>query len=226
MALPNDGLLVTPSGSGTNVATQLISSKEYQVMIEADPDGHLLGSAPSYIAYQSPRVTTAAATDFLDLFNATGSGKIIRINGIWVAVNITAASAIIPSFQFDVIRTSAVGTGGTAHTFEGAAAPTTGLVNIARLSTVDAGTLSASITCRALPTGGATAAAFLFSILLATEETNPAPYEMQGINFIPQLPGNPAFELQENQGIKIRQITATASTGCNFGWLMAFAVIP
>jgi hypothetical protein len=225
MTLPANSILVTP-GSGATVATQTISGKDYQVILLGDQDGHIQGTSPSYCLYQAPRVTTAAATDFFDLFNATGSGKIIRVRGIWPVQVITAASAIIPSFEFSVIRTSAVGTGGTVATFEGAAAPTTGLVNITRLSTVDAGTLSASITCRALPTGGATAAAFWFNIPLLLEETNAAPYLSQGINWLPQLPFDPAWELQENQGIKIRQITATASTGTNIGWLMAFAVIP
>lgn len=194
--------------------------------MQADPDGHLQGSVASYLLYQEPRVTTAAATDFLDLFNATGSGKIVRVRGIWPVQEITAASALIPSFKFTVSRTSTVGTGGTTATFEGANPPATGLVNISRLSTVDAPTLSASITCRALPTAGATLLHYLFTIPLMSEETNPAPYLSQGINWLPQLPYNPPFELQENQGMKIRQITAVASTGTNFGWLVAFAVIP
>lgn len=223
--LANDSILVTP-GSGATVATHTVSAKEHQVFMQADPDGHIQGTAPSYILYQHPRVTTAAATDFFDLFNATGSGKIVRLRALYPIQLITAANAIIPSFEFQLFRTSAVGSGGTTATFEGAAAPTTGLLNIARLSTVDAGTLPAQITARALPTAGATAAAFLFNVPLLTEETNAAPYLTQGINWFPQLPYNPPFELQENQGFKLRQITAAASTGCNFGWLLAFAVIP
>lgn len=225
MSLANSSTTITP-GSGLTVATQSIGSKDHQVIILADQDGHIQGSAAAYVLTQAPRVTTAAATDLFDLFNATGSGKIVRIRGIYPVINITAASAIIPSFQFSVIRTSAVGTGGTAHTFEGAAAPATGLLNIARLSSNDAPTLSASITSRAVPTGGATGAVYWFDVWLMTEETNAAPYLMQGINMIPQLPYDQAFELQENQGVKIRQITATASTGCNFGWIVTFAVIP
>lgn len=225
MTLAGDSVLVTP-GSGATIATHTVSGKEHQVVMQADPDGHIQGSAPSYILVQQPRVTTAAATDFFDLFNATGSGKIIRLRGLWPILEVTAASAIVPTFRFDLFRTSAVGTGGTGSTFEGATAPATGLVNISRLSTVDAGTLSASITCRALPTGGATAACWLFAMHLTSEETNAGIVMAQGINWLPQLPYNPPFELQENQGFKIRQITATASTGTNFGWIVAFAVIP
>lgn len=225
MTLPNDQVLIT-EGSGTTIATHAIGGKEYQVVLLGDQDGHIQGSGPAYILSQTPRVTTAAATDLFDLFNATGSGKIIRIRGLYPVIEITAASAIIPSFKFSVIRTSAVGTGGTGHTFEGAASPAAGLLGIARLSTADASTLPAQITSRGVPTGGATGAAWLFDVWLMTEETNAAPYLMQGINMIPQLPYDQAFELQENQGIKVRQMTATASTGCNFGWILTFVVIP
>ena len=225
MTLANDSVLVTP-GSGATVATHAVGGKEYQAVMLADADGHIYGTAPAYMFVQVPRVTTAAATDFFDLFNATGSGKIVRLRGLYPILEVTAASAIVPTFRFDLFRTSAIGTGGTAHTFEGAAAPAAGAANIVRLSTADAPTLSASITARTLPTGGATAAAYLFSIQLTSEETNAGIVDAQGINWLPQFPFDNAIELQENQGIKIRQITAAASTGTNFGWLLAFAVIP
>lgn len=227
MTLANDSILVTP-GSGSTVATHTVSSKEHQVVILADQDGHIQGTSNAYCLVQTPRVTTAAATDFFDLFNATGSGKVIRVRGIYATIQVTAASAIIPSFQFSVIRTSAVGTGGTAYTSEGAAAPAAGVLNITRFSTADASALSSvtQITARSLPTGGATAAAFWFDIWLNSEETNAATYLMQSVNMVPQLPFDNAFELQENQGFKIRQITATASTGCNFGFIVTLAVIP
>src|SRR5687768_17320637 len=104
MTLANDSVLITP-GTGTTIASHTVSSKEHQVVMLADPDGHIQGTAAAYVMTQQPRVTTAAATDFFDLFNATGSGKIIRIRGIWIAVQITAASAIVPSFHFEVRRT-------------------------------------------------------------------------------------------------------------------------
>lgn len=225
MTLAGDSILVTP-GSGATIATHTVNSKEHQVVMVADPDGHIQGSTQAYMLVQMPRVTTAAATDFFDLFNATGSGKVIRLRGIYPVIEVTAASAIIPTFRFDIFRTSAVGTSGTTATFESATAPATALVNIVRLSTVDAATLPAQITARSLPTGGATAAAYLFSIQLTSEETNAGIVAAQAVNWLPEFDyGNP-FELQENQGFKIRQITATASTGTNFGWCVTFAVIP
>lgn len=225
MSLPNSTILVTP-GSGESVATHTINSVKYQVVLLADQDGHIQGTGPAYQLVQMPRVTTAAATDFFDIFNATGSGKVIRLRGLYPIIELTAATAIIPTFRFDLFRTSAVGTGGTAHTFEGAAAPAAGALQIARFSTADAGTLPAQITARSLPTGGATAACFMMPFQLQSEETNASTTLVQGINVLPQLNFDQAYELQENQGFKVRQITATASTGTNFGWLLTFVVIP
>jgi len=225
VTLAGDSIDVTP-GSGATIATHIIGGKKHQVVLVADQDGHIQGTGAAYELVQVPRVTTAAATDFFDLFNATGSGKVIRIRGLYPMIEITAASAIVPTFRFDMIRTSAVGTGGTTATFEGASSPSAGGLSISRLSTADASTLPAQITARSLPTGGATAAHWLFPMSLQTEETNASTTLVQGINMIPQLPYDQAYELQENQGIKIRQITATASTGTNFGWILTFVVIP
>jgi hypothetical protein len=211
---------------GDTMGTLTDSGLEIQGVVQVDADAHILGTAPTYILHQSPRVTTAAATDFFDLFNATGSGKIIRLKGLYAVLQVTAAHAFVVTWQFSVGRTSAVGTGGAAHTFEGAAAPAAGALNISRASTVKASTLPAQITSRSLPTGGATASHFLFMIGLGSEETlMSATHQVQHINWLELYP-DINFELQENQGIKIRQITAVASTGINFGWTLAFEVVP
>lgn len=188
-------------------------------------DGTLFNfNQPTYLLYQTPRVTTAAATDFFDLFNASGSGKKLRIMGIYPVNQVTAASAIVPSWQFSVIKTSAVGTGGTAHTFEGAAAPGAGALNITRADGTDA-SLPAQITSRSLPTGGATASKFMFDIWQTSEETNPAVYMTQMFNWIPTGDAIKEVILAEGEGMKIRQITATASTGTNFGFLVVFTLV-
>jgi hypothetical protein len=219
----------TTGGSGDVIATHLVSSKEHELVMLATPDGHIVGTEPSYILYQQPRTLTAAVTDFFDLFNATGSGKVIRLIGLYPVLESTAAWTQGSTYRFDLIRTSAVGTGGTAYTSEGTAAPAAGALNITRLSTADASVLTGvtQITARSLPTAGATAAAFWFSVFLQPEETNAASSMAQWVNLFPVLPTGNIFELQENQGFKVRQITTTGTlTGTNFGWLLSFTVIP
>lgn len=221
--MANSRPVVLPSDQVVNVRPAAPSSTDY-LPVRLTDGTNFTSNAPTYHLYQSPRVTTAAATDFFDLFNATGSGKKIKVLGLYPVIQITAASAIVPSFQFSVIKTSAVGTGGTTHTFEGAAAPATGVLNITRSDENDA-VLPSQITSRSLPTAGATAARFLFDIWMTSEETNAAPYLIQGLNWMPQGQEFKEVVLNEGQGLKIRQITATASTGTNFGWLVTFNVI-
>lgn len=185
---------------------------------------YFIQNLPSYHLYQAPRVTTAAATDLFDVFNVVGSGYKIKVLAIYAVIQTTAASAIVPSFQFSVIQTNAVGTGGTMHTFEGVASPATGIVNISRVDDSDIA-LPGGITARAVPTGGATASKFLFDIWLITEDVNAWTQGQQSFNWLPT-----GVEIKEpvfppGTGFKIRQITATASTGTNFGWLVDFALI-
>jgi hypothetical protein len=230
MTLAPDSITITDPDA-TPTATKehagiSFASKFHPLVGLIDADGHMQGTAPAYQLFQMPRVTTGAATDFFDLFNAVGSGKIIRLRKLFPILEITAASAIVNTFRFDMFRTSAVGSGGTAAAFESASAPAAGNIALSRWSTADAAALPAQITARALPTAGATPSAYYFSTQLQTEETNPSTTLVQGINLFPELPLDQAYELQEGQGFKVRQITALASTGTNFGWLLVFVVIP
>lgn len=209
------------SGASSDQLTIDPTSKAARTILY-DSAGRALDNIPTYWLYQRPRVTTAAATDLFDLFNATGSGKTLKLMGLWAIIETTAASAIVPAFQFSLITTSAVGTGGTAHTFEGAASPTTGLVNISRVDESDAA-LPAQITSRGVPTGGATALKFLLDFYLITEDVNAATQLNQLFNLFPVgVRGIKEIIIPENRGIKVRQITATASTGTNFGWFLCF----
>lgn len=210
-------------GTDSGVEADVHATAKALRAILYDPDGRPIDNIPTYYLYQAPRVTTAAATDFLDLFNATGSGKKIKLMGLWAAIQTQAAAAIVPSFQFSIIKTSAVGTGGAAHTFEGAASPAAGVLNVVRADDNDAA-LPAQITSRSLPTGGATASKFLFDAWIVVEETLASTVEIQGVNWIPIGRAVKEPVLTENQGVKIRQITATASTGFAFGWLLAFGL--
>lgn len=224
MTLANDSILVSP-GSGATVATHLVGSKEHQVVILAGPDGHIIGSTEKYKLYQQPRVTTAAAKDFFDLFNAAGSGKKIRLWGLYPILQVTAANALF-SFHFASLVTSAVGTGGTEHTYKSATVPlTAGAVDITPLVTGNAN-LPAQITARSLPTGGATVAYHMFDFFLYMEELNNHSL-IQYQNLVPIIGTREAdsIDLVEGEGMKVRQITATASTGCSIGFLAVFDLV-
>lgn len=224
MALPNDSVQQA-EGAGATTATHLISAKEYAVVLQATPTGHIRGSVPGYYLYQVPRATTAAATDYFDFFNPTGSGKVVTIRGLYSVIQqVGTGSTVVTTWDWSFIRTSAVGTGGTAHVY-GATAPTTVQGDIT-INPIDSTSVNlGTMTARAVPTGGATAAQFLFGFQLNTALANASSQLGQGINWIPEFPDYQSIVLNENQGIKIRQITATASGTTNaarFGFILAF----
>lgn len=219
MTQANDSILVTP-GTGTPVATHAIAGKEHQVMVQADASGHLHGTLPTYL-YATPSAVAGAGKLFFDLFNAVGSGKIIDIRGIWVVPKTDVAVVGAVAIRVDLYRTSAVGTGGTAHSYK---SPTPDVAggNISPMDTVNAA-LPAQITARWLPTAGATLAEWMIATYIAAEESPTSmAYLTQYQNILPNLTVGQKFALNEGQGILLKQGTI-ASAG-SLGFLVAFTV--
>lgn len=219
MTQANDSVLVTP-GTGATVATHLVAAKEHQVVMVADPSGHLMHSLPSY-QYMVPSVVVGASKLYLDLFNAVGSGKIIDVRGIWMVpdtdVGVTGALGV----RIDLYRTSAVGTGGTTAAYKSATPDVAG-GNITPFDTTNAA-LPAQITARHLPTGGATISEWILaSYSLGEEAATSMAYITQYQNIIPQGQFLQKLTLREGQGILLKQFTV-AATG-NLAFLVAFTL--
>lgn len=216
MSLPNDSIAITP-GTGATVATQLVSAKEYQVVMLAMPDGHLANSLPQYRLI-CPSQAVGANKVFLDLFNATGSGVSLRILSAFCYVDNDTAVTGTLGVEVDLTRTTAVGTGGTAATSNG-----TSLTAIT-LSAMDTANpaLSASITARSAPTGGATAGALLGQRWVFTEETS-APSGIAG-TLGAEFIRNEGADLivRENTGLRFVQ-GSVASVG-NLSFEITFEV--
>jgi hypothetical protein len=216
MALPNDSINVTP-GTGATVATQLISGKEYQVIMVAMPDGNIQGSLPQYRLI-CPSQVVGANKVFLDLFNATGSGVSLRVLSAFCYVDNDTAVTGTLGVEVSLTRTSAVGTGGTAATTNGTA------LNAITLSAMDTASaaLSASVTARSAPTGGATAGAMVGQRWVFTEETS-APSGIAG-TLGAEFVRNEGADLivRENSGLRFVQGTV-ASVG-NLAFEITFEV--
>lgn len=183
----NDSITVTP-GTGAAVATHLVNSKEYQVIMVADENGQIEGSNPRYRAI-FPSQAVGANKVYCDLFNATGSGKIMKVLSVFAyADNDTAVTGTL-GVEIALTRTTAVGTGGTAAVNDGTTltAPT-----ITRLDTADA-VVPTQVTARSSPTAGATAGAYIGSRWIFTEETNAAS----------AIAGTAGAELIRNDGSKL-----------------------
>lgn len=217
MAQANDSILVTP-GSGATVATHLANSKEHQVMCIADEDGHILGSKNTYVFSIPSQVHVAAAnTIHWDLFNADAA-LLVRVVSIKQIPNIVTAVTGV-AFDWQLFRTSAVGTGGTAQT--------------AWLPDLSQTALDADITCRSKPTGGATTSgSSIKNYPLHSEETNAGTIiiaSLGGLELVNQslngsLDGGAkhGILLRQNQGLKCVQVTNSAAG--NTGWEITITV--
>lgn len=210
MTKPNDSILVTP-GSGATVGTHALDSKEYQGVVLVDPTGHLYESKPVYFYNIASAVHVAAAsTLFIDLFNADAA-LIVRVLFWQHIVNLEAGVTGI-GFEWQLLRTTAVGTGGTAQS--------------AWLADTTDTALDADITCRLKATGGATASTSLRWYYTHSEETQAgnqlAGGGYQGMNIIPPILGWKGIVLRQNQGLRLNQETNSAAG--NSAFLIGFTV--
>jgi hypothetical protein len=216
MSLANDSIAVTP-GSGATVATQLVSAKEYQVVMLAMPDGNLNGSLPQYRLI-CPSQAVGANKVFVDIFNATGSGVSLRILSAFCYVDNDTAVTGTLGVEVNLTRTTAAGTGGTTATSNGTSLTA---VTISAMDTANPA-LSASITARSSPTGGATAGALVGQRWVFTEETS-APSGIAG-TLGAEFIRNEGADLivRENSGLRFVQ-GSVASVG-NLSFEITFEV--
>lgn len=213
-ALPNASATVS---AGDVMATHLVSGKEYQGIVQCDEFGHILGSRDQYFFDIASTVHVAAANTVMwDIFNADAA-LLVRVHTILQLPNIqTAVTGIV--FDWQLMRTTAVGTGGTAQT--------------AWLADTSQTAMDADITCRLKPTGGATASTVLRSYSISSEETNTATQLWHSLsaggmmNLVPSELRDPPSErgilLRQNQGIRCVQVTN--SLAGNTGWLIGLSV--
>lgn len=193
MTKPSSAVAITP-GVGTSVATHTIDGKEYQVLIIAGPSGHLLDTLPTYY-YNRTGAAGAANQRTIDIFNATGSGVVLKIKKLFLFHDGSTITGVI--HRFEVRRSTAVGTGGTVI------APT-------KADSANAA-LPAGVTCRTSATGGATTSDLLFNICTSPEESLPAASLHCGLNWMPEGENIQELILRENEGMVVTQITSNTA---------------
>ena len=217
MTIANDSITVTP-GVGTSMATHLVNGKEHQAVVVCGESGHILGSKDTYIAVIPSQVHVAAAnTIHWDIFNANATA-LVRVLSIKQIPNIaTAVTGVV--FSWQLFRTSAVGTGGTALT--------------PWLPDTTQPALNANVTARSKPTAGATTSgSTIKDYSLSSEETNTATIQIASMGGLELVPDNitglrtggiqHGILLRQNQGLKCVQVTSSAAG--NTGWEITFTV--
>lgn len=191
--------------TGGVIATSTVSAKEYQVMMTARADGHIVGSRPDYIV-NFPAQTNTATRELAEIFNASAS-LIIRVRGVWI---VPTQTAIVGAQQaWDINKISAIGT--------------TGLTTVTPRPMDSGNTVTlTSVTCGYNSTAGGTLNHLWFPVFLFNEETS-APNGL--IAYQNQLPvyGDTIAEivLRQNEGLQVKStVGAVGLTGC----IMQFTV--
>lgn len=114
MPQANDSILVTP-GSGATVATELINSKEHQVVLLADAAGHIIGGRETFVGGDDTGLAAAAASSTpLAIFNASATHT-LEISHIIITLASGAVTGLISNFRVHRI-TANVSAGNTAVT--------------------------------------------------------------------------------------------------------------
>lgn len=161
-----------------------------------------------------PKQAAGADLVHFDLFVPTTSQSRVVVLSVKPIVSGAVAVTGVVGNDLHLTRTSTVGTGGTAATFEGTD-PTA--ATICALDSQQPLT-SKEITARLTPTGGATAAAWLAWRCVFPEETNAGAYTAH--DFIdPRAPG---VVVKPGTGLRVIQ-GAVASVG-NVGFDILFSV--
>lgn len=198
---------------------------EHQVVIVADASGHIHGTLPTYF-YQTPPSVAGANKLHWDFFNATGSGKIVEVRGIWLIPKLDVTAAIVVGTRVDLYRTSTVGTGGTAAAVDSATPDVAG-GNFTKFDE-DNAAKPAQITARVLPTGGATISRWLFpsfttsKIEMTVTGTGSWGFLAQYQNLLPMFDVGQKLVVRENTGLLFKQ-GSVASLG-SFALMMAFSL--
>jgi hypothetical protein len=162
-----------------------------------------------------PSQAVGANLVYFDLFNASGSTTAIVIDSIIPIVSGAAAVTGVVAVDLFLTRTSAIGTGGTASTAEGTS------LTACTISAASHGqSISASITARLTPSGGATAGAVLAWRSLYTEEANAGTYAQITDMARGSYSDIPGIRVNEGTGIRIVQ-GSVASVG-NIGFDIHF----
>jgi hypothetical protein len=207
---PNDSVAITP-GSGTTIAAHTVASKTYPVIIPAGPNGHLTDSAPSYLAWANDVATdNATNVSHFSLLNTT-SDKIVQLHKLFVVPLQTAAVTGI-MLRFDANRITAH-SGGTLITPEA-------------LDSTNAA-VPAGVTLRTKAT--ITEGNRLFGWAVSNDEVGATgaiiagAHILQGLNLMFDSPRIQDFTLRQNQGLHIKQVTAT-SVAALFGYICLFTV--
>jgi hypothetical protein len=206
VVLPNDSH--ASATTGTTFATHTISGKEYPVGFTADAIGHIEGSMPAF-GLVIPPSAVGASKIWFDLHTTTTP---LRLRKLFAIVATDVAVTGVVSVRLDVMRTSSVGTGGTAAATTASASKTAPTIYPLDGTTA----VPSGVTARAVSSGGAADEQWLFPAYVFTEETNVASHIHQYWNLVPEMPHDQPLMLPATKGLKVVQGTVAGVGSIGF----------
>ena len=228
-----DNTTLNTGSGGDVIASDDIGSVKYQrikLIHGADGvnDGDVSQANPlpvtleqKYPQYKFISGVSAAGANqvHFDLFNASGSGKTMRVISVKVIKDGSVAVTGTLSVKLYLTFTTAVGTGGTAHTENNTTI--TG-VSISEIDAANAA-LPAQVTARTRPTGGATAGAVLGTRSIFTEETSAASYSQ--VEFVDCLNDHTLQPIVCEVGKGIRVVQGAVASVGNLDFEVIFELV-
>lgn len=196
MASANDSVPITP-GVGAAIATHQVGGKEHQVVMLANPAGSLIGDIPTYSAWSTAIASTANLV-YMHVFNATGSGRIVKMRKVFLQPSQTVVAAPAPH-TWRVAKTSAVGTTGNT------------VITIRAHDSANPAVPSQVTAARSYTAGGTQTFAY-FEVPVATEETAAGNGLAPWMNILPN-DGDVVSDyiLREGEGLAVQVVTAAAA---------------
>lgn len=204
MTLPSSSETVS---SGGVIATHTQSSKEYQVVMRANADGHIMGTIPTYSAW-SGAIAAGANKVYMHVFNAAGSAAIVKLRKLFVQPSMAVNALTAQTWRLS--KTSAVGTTGNTG------------ITIQKHDSASAN-VPAAVTAAHSFTAGGTDSFTYFEMGLSTEETQPGAHLQPYFSILP-TDGDEIedYILRAGEGLKLTNVTGGAYT---YSVLAVFSIV-
>lgn len=204
--MPEGLVQVAPDSTGKKVRTRerVVGANTVQ------EQGIFQVSNDTWVAYANA-IAFAANKHHISLFNAAGSGKILKARKLF-AINLQTGAVTGIALRFDVKRITAASAGT--------------LITPVSMDTADAA-LPAGVTVRT--NGTITEGAVLFPWMTSSEEETAVvalskTLFQQIANILLEGPEIREYTCREGEGLTVKQITS--STVGSFGWILVFTVEP
>jgi hypothetical protein len=203
--VPESFIWLPPDSTGKKLRTyeKVIGGNTVheQYVIQAGFPTFYFNSAPS---------AAAGPVNHWDVFNAAGSGVILKVRKLFLQQHYLAQTGVVATF--DIHRTDSVGTGGTALTGRSA-------------DTADAALLPAQVTSRSLPTGGSNSVYSYMTLPLSGEETDVGARAAWGINVLAEGNETKDITLREGEGMRVTKTSGVVTTSGTWSVLAVVTVV-